>query len=530
MERYWSATTYSEDTTKAWGIYMVDGQVTKYDKINELDTRTKYAWPVRNADGSASNLWRTGQTRCYNQDGDEIDCAGTGQDGEIQAGIQWPEPRFYDNGDGTVTDYLTGLMWFKDTGLLGNMPWLDALDAIDDLNISPEDYNDTGYTAAYNDWRLPNRKELLSLIDYSQSNPALPQIHPFNIRVECYWSSTTDANLPNTAWQVYVLDGYLSNSTKTYNGSYVWPVRTVNDKDKDGYEDEESGGTDCDDTNPEIHPNATEIPGDGIDQDCDGEELDADGDGYISVASGGTDCNDDDPLIYPGAFDTPGDNFDQNCDGKDAEAQPPVIKSFKVIGGSKLTELDVDLEASIKGDANKYKLWEEGDGEPSGWTDSNPDKGSYILELKLKPLFAPKDSRFGTKRTIYFKAGFYGYETKKAKKVKVTLVLPKVSSFKINGNNKAKTGDAVVPVTFKASKNPINYHISSDSNFGVKTSGTIASLGAPTKKGVYNASFNLSGIVEEPKGKGFVKTVYLKVENEIGESKVVKAVVRMVEP
>ena len=58
---------------------------------------------------------KTGQTICYNVDGTVIDdCTGTGQDGEYQAGKPWPNPRFMDNEDGTVSDILTDLMWTKD--------------------------------------------------------------------------------------------------------------------------------------------------------------------------------------------------------------------------------------------------------------------------------------------------------------------------------------------------------------------------------------------------------------------------------
>src|SRR4030065_25911 len=49
-------------------------------------------------------LPQTGQTKCYDTAGTEIACAGTGQDGEIQAGVAWPDPRFQDNGDGMITD------------------------------------------------------------------------------------------------------------------------------------------------------------------------------------------------------------------------------------------------------------------------------------------------------------------------------------------------------------------------------------------------------------------------------------------
>ena len=56
---------------------------------------------------------QTGQTKCYDNVGQEIDCEDTGQDGDFQAGVEWPVPRFTDNADGTVTDNLTGLIWLK---------------------------------------------------------------------------------------------------------------------------------------------------------------------------------------------------------------------------------------------------------------------------------------------------------------------------------------------------------------------------------------------------------------------------------
>ena len=52
-------------------------------------------------------LPKTGQTHCYDTAGNPIACAGTGQDGEIQAGVAWPTPRFAVNGDTTITDNLT---------------------------------------------------------------------------------------------------------------------------------------------------------------------------------------------------------------------------------------------------------------------------------------------------------------------------------------------------------------------------------------------------------------------------------------
>jgi hypothetical protein len=124
----------------------------------------------------ALDLAKMGQTTCHDASGFVISCAGTGQDGETQNGIDWPDPRFTDNGNGTVTDHLTGLIWLKDLDCFGDRLWSEALtDAVGlaDGTCGLTDGSSIG------DWRLPNGREILSAVSFETPDPALPVGHPF---------------------------------------------------------------------------------------------------------------------------------------------------------------------------------------------------------------------------------------------------------------------------------------------------------------------------------------------------------------
>jgi hypothetical protein len=90
---------------------------------------------------------------------------------------------------------------------------------------------------------------------------------------------------------------------------------TNTDLDGDGFDGADFGGSDCNDDDAAINPNATEVYYDGIDQNCDGaSDYDADEDGFDSEDFGGTDCEDADDSIKPTAEDYC-DDIDHNCDG-----------------------------------------------------------------------------------------------------------------------------------------------------------------------------------------------------------------------
>ncbi|MFA6010000.1 MAG: DUF1566 domain-containing protein [Desulfobacteraceae bacterium] len=110
--------------------------------------------------------------------------------------------RFIDNGDGTVLDSKTGLMWLKENGNNGEkMAFTGALSSCNDLTF-----------AGYSDWRLPSRNELLSLLDAA--------IHSWDDYVQAfpgtgdlYWTSSSSSALTQNAWQI----NFTNNTTNPPN-------------------------------------------------------------------------------------------------------------------------------------------------------------------------------------------------------------------------------------------------------------------------------------------------------------------------
>lgn len=172
-------------------------------------------WPVRSGQLGTIQLPKTGITWSEAE----------GDDGDLQTGVAWPDPRFTDKGDGTVIDNLTRLMWTKDVDLPNSkLTWQEALNYVALLNEA--EY------LGYSDWRLPNRKELDSLKWISSGfRPEDPFTNVPSYSSSGtgywtgYWTSTTCASNTSTAWGVWLLwYGEVTPFEKT-SQCYVLPVR-----------------------------------------------------------------------------------------------------------------------------------------------------------------------------------------------------------------------------------------------------------------------------------------------------------------
>ena len=211
---YWTSTTCARLPNQAWYVHLGGARVFKGMKPNSY-----MVWPVRVSDKKAPRILATGQRKCHDKRGTEIDCRNTGQDGEFRSGLHREPSRFVKNAE-CVNDAATGLTWFENAGCHKvATDWHSAFDFIETINNER--------TFGHSDWRLPTIVELESLTDMGRHSPALAARHPFaNVR-EFYWSSTTSAYDTDYAWVLYLTDGAVGVGYKTLPEFYIWPVRGV---------------------------------------------------------------------------------------------------------------------------------------------------------------------------------------------------------------------------------------------------------------------------------------------------------------
>lgn len=229
------------------------------DKINySFVYLTKEKMPCEaNGDTTAypAPVEKTGQVRCTYYDGsswqwdDECtnDARSPGQDGELRPGTSWPTPRFTDNGNGTVADNLTGLIWLQNANCTdivatidkssGRLNWADALTWVHGLAQGTCDLTDG---SSVGDWRVPSINEFYSLMDTGYTNPALSndagtgQWTPgddsafSNVQASKYWSSSTLAHNADLAWYGDLYWKHINSQSKNPTADqerYVWSVR-----------------------------------------------------------------------------------------------------------------------------------------------------------------------------------------------------------------------------------------------------------------------------------------------------------------
>ena len=192
---------------------------------NTKATSSNSLWAVRSGGVGAVQLLATGVFS--GQGGGSGQSFGVGDDASLQLGVHLSDPRFIDNGDGTLSDMVTGLTWLKQADCI-HQSWLSALASVNALASGQCGLSD-GSSAGQ--WRVPNRSEMLSLSDRA---PTFPQASYFNgtpgpdgatvtmpvvfnnFKVSVYyWTSTTDAADTTQAWTLYSCDFGVYNIMKT---------------------------------------------------------------------------------------------------------------------------------------------------------------------------------------------------------------------------------------------------------------------------------------------------------------------------
>lgn len=180
-----------------------------------------------------SLLPRSGQKGCWNTAGAKVGCNGTRQDGDDGAGLKI---RLVDGGNGTLGDANTRLVWEKlsrDASIHERnalYTWDQALAKIGTLNTPP-------CFANVCTWRLPNVKELQSIVDYEKTSPAFAKQFQKKCQPGCsvatcsctpippagstggFWTSTTNRSATSEAWQVVNATGAVASVAKSATGN-----------------------------------------------------------------------------------------------------------------------------------------------------------------------------------------------------------------------------------------------------------------------------------------------------------------------
>ncbi|NDY70643.1 hypothetical protein DO021_02150 [Desulfobacter hydrogenophilus] len=184
---YWTGNTCARLPDQAWYIHAGGGRV-----VRGMKHQSAMVWPVHDPDEK------------------------TNQEKTIETSID-PDQRFQTK-NSIVFDRETELQWMRNADVTGRaVTWSQALEKIHQLNREQAD--------GFRDWRLPNIRELESLVALSRHSPAICGTDCFDRVQDFYWSSTTSVYEPAYAWALYTRDGYIGVGHKADAIFFVWPVR-----------------------------------------------------------------------------------------------------------------------------------------------------------------------------------------------------------------------------------------------------------------------------------------------------------------
>ena len=210
-------------SSRAWEFLFSSGNLDQAGKTSNHDS-----WAVKKERVPAiAPVPKTGQVVSYH----------SYDDGAFQSGVSMPNPRFSDNGDGSATDNLTGLIWLKNANCFGAMLTPDAFNVVGNLADGQCGLSD-GSTSG--DWYIPNKNEMFSLLNFGYSQPMISSADGLsqwtdgdlfvNVQSAKYMTSTLDRNSGTWHFRISVGGGLSSNAANNTT-AYVWPIKG---KDSDG--------------------------------------------------------------------------------------------------------------------------------------------------------------------------------------------------------------------------------------------------------------------------------------------------------
>ena len=215
-EKGWRLPTLLE----ALSIVNMDRNNPALDTSAFTNTRAEYWWTSQEQPSNTTRVWVTNsgggmgphlKTETISAGGTKKYHARLVKSGSVPPTVE----HFTDNGDSTITDNVTGLMWQKFPSR-DSMPWETALTRAEEARI-----------AGHDDWRLPNLKELGSLVDITRNAPASPTL--FTMQSLRYWTSTAQFKQTANAWFVDFQNSGLTSYAAKVRAYPVVFVRTAGD-------------------------------------------------------------------------------------------------------------------------------------------------------------------------------------------------------------------------------------------------------------------------------------------------------------